>query len=246
MTRATNSKDAKAAQATAPTPPKRRIAHTAKRNSKSGPELVIKDAERTRAEIIEVATKEFSQRGYSGGRINEIAERTRTSKRMIYYYFGSKEVLYRAVLYEHYRRLRANDSQAGLQDRPPLDALATLTRLTFDWYVEHASEVPLVMVENIHRGKHIQSLPEFESLNSTAIELVSSIYDRGVAEGVMRPGVRPIDIYITIAAASFFNVSNRYTFQAIFGHDMSLKDEIARRREALTDTVLRYVAADPA
>ena len=243
MTKTSISKDAPAAGAIAPAPPKRRVAHTAKRNSKTGPELVVKDAERTRAEIIEVATKEFSQRGYSGGRINEIAERTRTSKRMIYYYFGSKEELYRAVLYEHYRRLRANDSAAGLQDKPPLDALAALTRLTFDWYVDHANEVPLVMVENTHRGKHISSLPEFESLNSTAIELVRSIYERGVANGTMRPGLRPIDIYITIASASFFNVSNRYTFKAIFGHDMSLKDEIERRREALTDTVLRYVAA---
>jgi AcrR family transcriptional regulator len=246
MTRTSISKEAAAAGATAPTPPKRRVAHTAKRNSKTGPELVIKDAERTRAEIIEVATKEFSQRGYSGGRINEIAERTRTSKRMIYYYFGSKEVLYRAVLYEHYRRLRANDRAAGLQDKPPMESLATLTRVTFDWYVEHGTEVPLVMVENIHQGKHVNSLPEFESLNSSAIELVSTIYDRGVADGVMRPGVRPIDIYITIASASFFNVSNRYTFKALFGHDMWLKDEIVRRRESLVDTVQRYVAADPA
>jgi len=241
MTRTLISKQATTAGAIDPKLPKRRVAHTAKGNSKSGPELVIKDAERTRAEIIEVATKEFSQRGYSGGRINEIAERTRTSKRMIYYYFGSKEVLYRAVLFEHYRRLRANDSAAGLEDKPPLEALATLTRLTFDWYVEHATEVPLVMVENIHRGKHVNSLPEFESLNSTAIDLVRLIYDRGVADGVMRPNLRPIDIYISIASASFFNVSNRYTFKAIFGHDMSTKEEIARRREALTDCVLRYV-----
>jgi AcrR family transcriptional regulator len=247
MTRPSTTKTATATAepAAEPAPPKRRVAHTAKRITSSGPELVIKDAERTRAEIIEVATKEFSQRGYSGGRINEIAERTRTSKRMIYYYFGSKEGLYRAVLFEHYRRLRANDRASNLQDMPPMEALATLTRLTFDWYVEHASEVPLVMVENIHHGKHVNSLPEFESLNSTAIDLVSSIYDRGVAEKVMRPGVRPIDIYISIASASFFNVSNRYTFEAIFGHDMSAKDEIARRREALTDSVLRYVAADP-
>jgi AcrR family transcriptional regulator len=245
MTRSSTTKDVAAAPAPEPAPPKRRIAHTAKRNTKSGPELVIKDAERTRAEIIEVATKEFSQRGYSGGRINEIAERTRTSKRMIYYYFGSKEGLYRAVLFEHYRRLRANDRAAGLQEKPPMEALAALTRLTFDWYVEHATEVPLVMVENIHHGKHVNSLPDIESLNSTATDLVKSIYERGVAGGVMRPGVRPIDIYIQIASASFFNVSNRYTFKAIFGHDMSLKDEIARRREALVDQVLRFVAADP-
>jgi AcrR family transcriptional regulator len=245
MTRSPTSKEAKAAGAIAPAPPKRRIAHTAKRNSKSGPELVVKDAERTRAEIIEVATKEFSQRGYSGGRINEIADRTRTSKRMIYYYFGGKEGLYRAVLFEHYRRLRANDRDTLLAEQPPLKALAMLTRHTFDWYVEHADEVPLVMVENIHRGAHIRTLPNIESLNSTAIEIVTSIYERGVRDGVMRPGLRPIDIYMTIAAASFFNVSNRYTFKAIFAHDISTPEEIALRREAVTDTVLRYVAVNP-
>ena len=201
------------------------------------------DPERTKANIIQIATEEFAEVGYSGARIDRIADKMNTSKRMIYYYFGSKEELYRAVLFEHYRRLRANDRGAALQEKSPMEALATLTRLTFDWYVDHASEVPLVMVENTHRGKHISSLPEFESLNSTAIELVRSIYESGVAAGVMRPGLRPIDIYITIASASFFNVSNRYTFKAIFGHDMSLKDEIERRREALTDTVLRYVAA---
>src|SRR6478609_7332413 len=157
MTRtSTKTSDAKATPATEAASPKRRVAHTATRNTKSGPELVIKDAERTRAEIIEVATKEFSQRGYSGGRINEIAERTRTSKRMIYYYFGSKEGLYKAVLFEHYRRLRANDRDAMLAEKPPLEALAVLTRFTFDWYVEHAKEVPLVMVENIHHGVHIR------------------------------------------------------------------------------------------
>jgi hypothetical protein len=101
------------------------------------------------------------------------------------------------------------------------------------------------MVENIHRGEHIRTLPNIESLNSTAIEVITSIYERGVQSGVMRPGLRPIDIYMTIAAASFFNVSNRYTFKAIFAHDISTPEEIALRRHAVTDTVLRYVAVNP-
>jgi len=230
----------------APSAPKRRAAHVAKHVSQGAAGLMIKDSERTRAEIIEVATREFSLRGYSGGRINEIAERTRTSKRMIYYYFGGKEGLYRAVLFEHYRRLRANDRDSSLAEQPPLKALAMLTRHTFDWYVEHAAEVPLVMVENIHRGAHIRTLPNIESLNSTAIKVVTSIYERGVRTGVMRPGLRPIDIYMTIAAASFFNVANRYTFEAIFAHDISTPEEIALRCDAVADTVLRYVAVDPA
>ena len=229
----------------APSAPKRRAAHVAKHVSQGAAGLMIKDSERTRAEIIEVATKEFSLRGYSGGRINEIAERTRTSKRMIYYYFGGKEGLYRAVLFEHYRRLRANDRDALLAELPPLQALEALTRHTFDWYVEHAAEVPLVMVENIHQGAHIGTMPDIEPLNSTAIGTITSIYERGVQDGVMRPGLRPIDVYMTIAAASFFNVSNRYTFKAIFAHDISTPEEIALRRRAVIETVLRYVAVNP-
>ena len=225
---------------------RRRVAHVARSGSAQSPVLLMKDAERTQADILAEATKEFSRKGYSGGRVNDIAKRTRTSKRMIYYYFGSKEGLYKAVLFEHYRRLRADETELNLDQKPPLEALKTLIHFTFDWYLAHSAQVPLVMVENIHRGAHIAELPAIEPLNTVVIGLVDRICKRGEAEGSIRPGVRAIDIYMSIAATSFFNISNRYTFKAIFGHDMSLKDEIARRREALTDTVLRYVAADPA
>ena len=56
------------------------------------------DPDGVRRNIVEVATVEFAQRGYGGARVDAIAARTRTSKRMIYYYFGSKEQLYLAVL----------------------------------------------------------------------------------------------------------------------------------------------------
>ena len=220
--------------------PKRRAAHFAKLATDPGGGM-IKDAERTRAEILAVATEEFSRRGFSGGRVNEIALKTRTSKRMIYYYFGSKAGLYQAVLLEHYRRLRTDEGQLALDSKPPLEALQRLVHFTFDWYVEHAAEVPLVMVENIHQGAHIRKLPALESLNSKAIDLVQRIYERGVKDGAMRPGIRPIDIYMSIAAASFFNISNRHTVAALFGYDMADAQELARRRIAVTDMIISYV-----
>jgi len=226
--------------------PRRRATHTWKSPSQDPSVLLIKDAERTQAEIIAVATEEFSTNGYSGGRINEIALRTRTSKRMIYYYFGSKEGLYRAVLFEHYRRLRAAEAKLKLDSKPPLEALTSLIHFTFDWYLRHADQVPLVMVENIHRGRHIKHLPTIEPLNSVVIGLVNRICERGVAEGVIRPGLRPVDIYMSIAATSFFNVSNRYTFASIFGHDMTSKKEAKLRRDAVTEMILHYVSVDPA
>ena len=224
---------------------RRRVAHLAKSGSAQTPVMLVKDAERTQADILEEATKEFSRKGYSGGRINEIAKRTRTSKRMIYYYFGSKEGLYKAVLFEHYRRLRADEGELKLDEKPPLEALKRLVHFTFDWYLAHAAQVPLVMVENIHRGAHIAELPSIEPLNTVVIGLVDRILKRGEAEGSIRPGVRAIDVYMSIAATSFFNISNRYTFKAIFGHDMTGAAEIAVRRDAVTEMVLRYVAIDP-
>ena len=225
-------------------PAKRRVAHIAKVPADPSA-VMIKDAERTRAEILDVATQEFSRRGFRGGRINEIALKTRTSKRMIYYYFGSKEGLYQAVLFEHYRRLRGDERELDFDAKPPIEALTLLVHFTFDWYAAHAAEVPLVMVENIHQGAHIKKLPTIEPLNSRAISLVQRIYERGVREGVMRPGLRPIDIYISIASASFFNISNPFTFAAIFGHDMAAKDEFELRRAAVTDMIIRYVAMNP-
>src|SRR5580658_969968 len=66
-----------------------------------------RDAQRTRNGILEVARREFAERGYTGARVDEIAARTRTTKRMIYYYFGGKEQLFEAVLEQAYSEIRA-------------------------------------------------------------------------------------------------------------------------------------------
>jgi AcrR family transcriptional regulator len=202
------------------------------------------DPERTKADILAVATREFSEHGYSGGRVDDIAERTQTSKRMIYYYFGSKDGLYRAVLTEYYRKLRGAEQDLHLEDLAPLDALRRLVHFTVDYHIAHAEDVRLVMVENIHRGRHIHELPSLEPLNSSLVELIRRICERGVAEKVIRPGLDPMDLYMSIAALSFFNVSNRHTFSTIFGIDMTSESFLEARKRSITDTILRYVAAD--
>ena len=72
------------------------------------------DPERTMAEILKVATTEFADKGLAGARIDEIAEATSTSKRMIYYYFGSKDGLYVAVLEAAYGRMREIETNLHL------------------------------------------------------------------------------------------------------------------------------------
>lgn len=201
-----------------------------------------KDPVRTRADIIEVATREFSEKGLSGARIDEIAERTKTSKRMIYYYFENKEGLYRAVLAESYRRIRAIEATLEVRRKAPRDALAQYVRFTFDHQLANVDFNRLVMVENIHHGQHIAQLSAEDQASMAAIETLRTIVARGVAEGVMRADLDAIDLHMSISALCFFNVANRHTFSTIFKVDMTSPAATASRRESIVDMILRFVA----
>jgi len=200
------------------------------------------DPDRTKANIIEVATHEFSEKGLSGARIDEIAERTATSKRMIYYYFESKEGLYRAVLEDSYRRIRSIEATLDLENKPPLEALAQHVRFTFDYQLANPDFIRLVMVENIHHGAHIAQLSSTQQESMAAIQTLRDILDRGKREGVMRKDLDPIDVHMSISALCFFNVANRHTFSTIFKLDMGSPAATAARRESVTEMILRFVA----
>lgn len=200
------------------------------------------DPNRTKANIIEIATHEFSEKGLSGARIDEIAERTRTSKRMIYYYFESKEGLYRAVLEESYRRIRTIEGSLDLEQKPPLEALAQHVRFTFDHQLANVDFVRLVMVENIHHGQHIAQLSKTQQESMGAIETLRNIVDRGVKAGVMRKDLDTIDLHMSISALCFFNVANRHTFSTIFKVEMTTPAATATRRESVTSMIMRFVA----
>jgi AcrR family transcriptional regulator len=206
------------------------------------PSIRTNDPEKTKADILDVAFKEFALNGYSGARVDEIAAQTRTSKRMIYYYFESKDGLYKAVLTEYYKRLRGAERSLHLEDREPLDALRELVAFTFDYHNTHPEGVRLIMVENIHQGRYVSQLPSAEALNSVIIESVRSICERGVKQGVIRPDVDPVDLYQSIAALNFFNVSNRATFSKIFRRDMTSSEAVAARRQSVVDLILKFVA----
>ena len=199
------------------------------------------DPERTKANILAVALKEFAEKGLAGARIDEIAEATHTSKRMIYYYFGSKEGLYLAVLEESYRKVRATESQLHLEDLDPETALRRLVGFTFDHHLANEDYIRLVMSENIQRGQFLAQSATIQDLNVPAISSIMRLYERGVAQGVFRPGLDAVDIHASISALSFFNVSNRHTFGLIFKQDTRSPAYIAHRRDSVIDMLVRYL-----
>jgi AcrR family transcriptional regulator len=199
------------------------------------------DPERTKANILQVAEAEFGEKGLAGARIDEIAAATKTSKRMIYYYFGSKEGLYLAVLEESYRRVRDIESELHLQDLEPEQALRRLVAFTFDHHLHHENYIRLVMSENINRGQYLAQSAHIQELNVPAIAAISTLYQRGVKSGVFRSGLDPVDIHASISALSFFNVSNRHTFGLIFKLDMLSTAYITHRRENVVEMVVRFM-----
>ena len=199
------------------------------------------DPERTMADILDVATHEFSEKGLAGARIDVIAEAMRTSKRMIYYYFGSKEGLYIAVLEEAYRRIRAIEADLHLEDLAPEDALRKLVGFTVDYQLANPDFIRLVMTENIHRGEYLAQSKSIHKLNVPAIEGLRRVYERGVAAGSFRSGLDMIDLHMSISALSVFNVANRHTFSLIFKHELTSPAALRARRDNIVEMIVRFV-----
>jgi AcrR family transcriptional regulator len=207
------------------------------------PSALTRDAERTRAEILAVATREFADKGYDGARVDEIAAKTSTTKRMLYYYFGNKEKLYIAVLEQAYAGIRALEQTLDVDHLDPAEAMRKLAELTFDHHEAHPDFIRLVTIENIHRAEHIARSSALSGLANPALEVLTRILERGRAAGLFRKDVDPLDVHMMISAYCVFRTANRHTFNAIFGRDMLDPKRRNHYRTMLGDLVLEYVTA---
>jgi AcrR family transcriptional regulator len=218
-----------------------RPAASAERNDAQSESRRKYDPEQTRRNILEVATAEFSAMGLSGARVDAIAERTNTTKRMLYYYFGSKEGLYEAVLDKVYGDIRALEQDLHIDELDPEEGLKRLVEFTFDYHDRHRDFVRLVTIENIHGAKYIERLKTFRTRNASVIRTIEDLLARGVAAGVFRTDIDPIDLHLLISSMCFHRVGNRHTFGAAFGRDPSHPRLRARHREMVVDAVARFV-----
>ena len=202
-----------------------------------------RDAERTRAELLAVATEVFAESGYSGARVDEIAERTRTTKRMIYYYFGGKEQLYLAVLENAYRGIRVAEQKLKVDHTNPVEAIRRLAELTFDHHIAHDAFIRLVSIENIHRGEFISRLRELPDLSRPATSLLDDILRDGREAGVFRTDVNALDVHLVISSYCVFQVANRYTFGFLFDIDLTDTSQRAHLRRMIGDVVVGWLTA---
>ncbi|MDN7143566.1 TetR family transcriptional regulator [Pseudomonas sp. JQ170] len=199
--------------------------------------------EKTRENILQAAISEFVQQGLAGARVDSIAERTQTSKRMIYYYFNSKEQLYVEVLEKLYGDIRNTESSLNLAELEPRQGIRRLVEFTFDHHDRNVDFVRIVCNENMHHGEYVKCSSTIRSMNKTVLTALDEILHRGAEQGLFRQGLQALDVHLLISSFCFYRVSNRHTFGELFQvdfEDEAIKD---RHREMICESVLRYLQA---
>lgn len=205
-----------------------------------------RDAGATRARILKAASAEFARHGFAGARGERIAQRARSSERMLYYYFGSKDGLFRAVLEQAYSELRDAERSVRLDADDPWKALEQFCRFVWRYYVEHPEFISLLNTENLHRARHLRRSARLGELVSPIAQMLSRMLADGAAKGLFRDGIDETELYIAIASLGYFSLSNRYTLSAVLGRDVAQRDALERYWAGALRMIAGYVRREPA
>src|SRR5580692_220476 len=180
----------------------------------------VRDAERTRRAILDAAEIEFADKGLAGARVDVIAEQSCANKRMLYYYFGSKDDLYVAVLERAYGAMRERERELNFTHLEPLDAIKTLVEFKFDYYAENPRIIPLLAAENMSGGKYLKRSRRLREMHLSLMDMIRNVLAAGERQGVIRPGIDPFQLYVSFSALSYFYFSNAATLSAAFARQL--------------------------
>ncbi len=204
------------------------------------------DAGPAKKAILAAARHEFSAKGMAGARVNEIADRSGVNKQLIYYYFGNKEGLYAAALESVYAEIRSLEQGLNLSIEKPLEVMQALIGFSFDYLAAHPEFIGMLNHENARGAQHVRSSEAIRGMNSPLISLIRKALARGVAQGLFRKGIDPLQLYISIAGMSYFFFSNRKTLSAIFGRDLSASEVESAYRRHIIEFAMAGLEAHPA
>ena len=197
-------------------------------------------ADITRQKILAAAEVAFAEKGLYGARIDEIAQSADANKRMIYAYFGSKELLYIAVLEEVYRRMAVQEKE--LLDRPMgcEEAVRAIIGHYFRFLRDNPTFVKMVLWENLNEATYFrQSQAQF--IKGTVLELLREKLKQGVREGIFFAGLDVDETVLSVNMFCFSYFSNQYTMAQIMKVDFQDPMVFQKRCDHVTDLLMTYL-----
>jgi TetR/AcrR family transcriptional regulator len=182
--------------------------------------------------ILAAAERHFAAQGMEGARTEEIAMAARANKAMLYYYFGNKRRLHRAVLENLLRQLRSGVLA------PPAKKLSAKQKLFryvsgyFDFLATHPNYPRLVQREAM------ESRPNFDWMAREYFRPLIQGLSRVVEEGVAKREFRDVDpeqtALITIGMTTSYFATATILSQVV-GRNLLTNSAVAARKRALLD-----------
>jgi TetR/AcrR family transcriptional regulator len=200
-------------------------------------------SQKTRDMILAGALAEFSQKGFDGARIDEIALRAGVNKNLLYHHFGNKDGLFSALLERTYDTIRARQNDLQLRSLDPVGGMRKLVVFTGKIWVQWPEFLRLLQSENLHRGRHARESSTIPTLYNPLLDTINDLLQRGAQLGVFRDDVDPVDLYISISSLTAHYLTHHHTFEAIFKRKMMTPERIRQRLEHAADMIERYLVA---
>jgi AcrR family transcriptional regulator len=176
-----------------------------------------------------------------GARVDRIAAKAKTNKRMLYHYFGNKEALFTRTLEDTYADFRAAEASLKVEADDPVTALKRLMQFTWDYYLANPEFITLVNSENLHKARHIKTSKELRELNRIFVGRMANLLRRGEVEGKFRTGLDAVQVLIALAGLGFHYLNNRYTGEIVYGRNMMSAKALRDRGAFNIEAVLRIV-----
>ncbi len=200
----------------------------------------MKKSEMTKQKILCASEKVFSEKGFYGARVDEIAKESGANKRMIYEYFGNKEGLYIAVLGTVYSRLAESEKELLNKNSDHVEIIKGVIKNYFDFFSNNESFVKMVIWENLNKAYYLKMSDAFKS-KGIETEFLRKVLRDGIEKGIFKENLDIEEIVVSINMFCFSYFSNIYTMAHIMNMNFSDKTEIDKRAKHVTDIILGYI-----
>jgi AcrR family transcriptional regulator len=194
-------------------------------------ETAKRDPARTRAALLEAATRDFAAHGFAGARTERIAAAAKCNIRLLYHHFESKEGLYRAAIEAAYADLRHREAALEFDLADPLGCIDRLLRFTFAYFESNPDLDGLLRAENALQGRFIRQSRQVQGEGAGLRARIEAVLAAGAEQGTIRPGIDPLQLYVTIAALSRFHIGNAWSLAIGLDQDLTSPAWRAERLE---------------
>ncbi|MEN8153310.1 MAG: TetR family transcriptional regulator [Acidobacteriota bacterium] len=191
---------------------------------------------KTKEKIIKAAVNEFSEKGFHGGRVENIARSAGVNKALIFYYYSSKEILYGIVLRTILKELFDELNKKGVI-RPsvtPEEFIDKFPDIYINFFVKNTGFLKIIGLELIRDPENFRE--KLKDALDSSIKLTPVNLQGVISEWYQDGKITesdPVHFFMNIASLCIFPIIFRPVPEAIFGMNFDETEFVKKRIESV-------------